>query len=81
MTHLCNLFFDDRRYDLSRVGRYKYNKKLAIGPRLIGQVLARPVVNALTGEVMAEAGETLTRDKAIADRPGRRGHRLAAGGG
>ena len=65
VTHLCNLFFDDRRYDLSRVGRYKYNKKLAIGPRLIGQVLARPVVNELTGEVMAEAGETLTRDKAI----------------
>ena len=63
-THIDNLFFDARRYDLSRVGRYKYNKKLAIGLRLAGQTLARPVVNPLTGEVMAEAGETLTREKA-----------------
>ena len=63
-THIDNLFFDARRYDLSRVGRYKYNKKLAIGLRLAGQTLARPVVNPLTGEVMAEAGEMLTREKA-----------------
>ena len=64
VTHVSNLFFDERRYDLSRVGRYKYNKKLAIGSRLTGHVLARPVVNELTGEVMAEAGETVTREKA-----------------
>jgi DNA-directed RNA polymerase subunit beta len=65
VTHICNLFFDERRYDLSRVGRYKYNKKLAIGPRLIGQVLSRPIINELTGEVMADAGESLSRDKAL----------------
>ncbi len=60
-THLRNLFFDDYRYDLSRVGRYKYNKKLAIGARIAGYTLSRPVVNPLTGEVMAESGEMVTR--------------------
>ncbi len=64
-THIDNLFFDARRYDLSRVGRYKYNKKLAIGLRLAGQVLARPIVNPLTGELMAEAGDLLTKEKAM----------------
>ena len=44
-THLDNLFFDPRRYDMSRVGRYKYNKKLAIGLRLAGQTLAQPVID------------------------------------
>ena len=63
-THLDNLFFDPRRYDLSRVGRYKYNKKLAIGARLAGQTLAEPVIDPLTGEILAEAGEVLTREKA-----------------
>ncbi len=63
-THLNSLFFDSRRYDLSRVGRYKYNKKLAIGPRLTGRTLSRPVANPLTGEVMAESGATLTRAQA-----------------
>ena len=62
-THLDNLFFDPRRYDLSRVGRYKYNKKLAIGARLAGQTLAEPVIDPMTGEILAEAGEVLTREK------------------
>ena len=67
-THLDNLFFDPRRYDMSRVGRYKYNKKLAIGLRLAGQTLAQPVIDPMTGEILAEAGETLTREKAESDR-------------
>ena len=58
------LFFDARRYDLSRVGRYKYNKKLAIGHRLTGKTLAQPVANPLTGEIMAQAGDVLTREQA-----------------
>ena len=64
VTHLRNLFFDDRRYDLSRVGRYKHNKKLASGNRLVGQTLAQPIVNELTGELLADAGQKLTRDLA-----------------
>ncbi len=63
-THLEQLFFDDRRYDLSRVGRFKYNKKLAIGARITGKVLSRPVVDPMTGEILAEAGETVSREKA-----------------
>ena len=66
ITHLRNLFFDERRYDLSRVGRYKYNKKLAIGNRLVGQTLAQPIVNELTGELLADAGQKLTREMAEA---------------
>lgn len=64
VTHLRNLFFDDRRYDLSRVGRYKYNKKLAIGDRLVGQTLSRPIIDEMTGEVLAEDGELISREKA-----------------
>ncbi len=63
--HLESLFFDPRRYDLSRVGRYKYNKKLGISNRLAGCRLSRPVVNPVTGEVMAEAGELIRRDRAM----------------
>ena len=62
--HLESLFFDPRRYDLSRVGRYKYNKKLSLANRLAGNRLSRPVVSALTGEVLAEEGELLTRARA-----------------
>jgi len=62
--HINNLFFDARRYDLSKVGRYKYNKKLALAPRIIGYALSRPVADPMTGEVMAEAGELLTRERA-----------------
>ena len=59
--HLNGLFFDPRRYDLSRVGRYKYNKKLNLAGRITGRQLSRPIVNPATGEVMAEAG-TLAED-------------------
>ena len=65
VTHLNNLFFDAKRYDLSRFGRYKYNKKLGVGSRLSGYRLSRPVVNPMTGEVMAEAGDLISFDKAM----------------
>ena len=58
------LFFDPRRYDLSAVGRYKFNKKLSIWTRLSGQKLAMPVVDPTTGEILAEPGEVLTRERA-----------------
>ncbi|MDR3305974.1 MAG: DNA-directed RNA polymerase subunit beta [Clostridiales Family XIII bacterium] len=59
-----NLFFDPRRYDLARVGRYKYNKKLGISTRLTGRTLAKDVIAPGTGEVLAEAGETVAKEKA-----------------
>ncbi|MEG0018135.1 MAG: DNA-directed RNA polymerase subunit beta, partial [Hydrogenoanaerobacterium sp.] len=65
VTHLQNLFFDPRRYDLSRVGRYKYNKKLGIGQRLAGHVVAEPIANPITGELLAEPGKVLTYDEAM----------------
>ncbi|MEG2815522.1 MAG: DNA-directed RNA polymerase subunit beta [Oscillospiraceae bacterium] len=61
---LDNLFFDKRRYDISNVGRYKFNKKLALRPRLSGHELAMPITDPLTGEIIAEAGEVITRDRA-----------------
>ncbi len=61
IQHLNNLFFDAKRYDLSRVGRYKYNKKLALSRRVAGLTLAEPVADPMTGEVLFEAGKTLTR--------------------
>ncbi len=64
VTHLNNLFFDAKRYDLCRFGRYKYNKKLGIASRLSGHTLAEPVINPMTGEIMADAGETVSYDKA-----------------
>ena len=63
--HLESLFFDPRRYDLSRVGRYKYNKKLGLSNRLAGQVLSQPIVDPATGELLAEAGERIGREKAM----------------
>ena len=63
-THLNNLFFDAKRYDLSRFGRYKFNKKLGIGSRLVGHILSRPVVNPMTGEIMADEGEKVSAQKA-----------------
>ena len=63
-SHIEQLFFDDRRYDLSRVGRFKYNKKLAIAARIMGKVLSRPVVDPMTGEIIAEAGQTVSRELA-----------------
>ncbi len=66
ITHLNNLFFDARRYDLCRFGRYKYNKKLGLASRLAGHTLSRAIINPLTGEIVAEAGETVLLDKANA---------------
>ena len=64
VSHLNNLFFEAKRYDLCRFGRYKYNKKLGIASRLSGRTLAQPIINEMTGELLADAGETLTYDKA-----------------
>jgi DNA-directed RNA polymerase subunit beta len=58
------LFFDPKRYDLSRVGRYKFNKKLAITNRIMGQTAADPVVDPATGEILVQAGEKITREMA-----------------
>ena len=65
-THLNNLFFDPRRYDLSRFGRYKMNKKLALARRIAGFTAARDVVAPLTGELLISAGEKITRETAEA---------------
>ncbi|MCM1578473.1 MAG: DNA-directed RNA polymerase subunit beta, partial [Ruminococcus sp.] len=64
-SHINMLFFDAKRYDLARFGRYKYNKKLGIGSRLSGHYLSRPVANPMTGEVMADAGELIRYEKAM----------------
>ncbi len=63
-SYLEALFFDARRYDVSKVGRYKFNKKLDIWSRLNGQTLAQPVTDPMTGEIIAMNGETLNRAKA-----------------
>ncbi len=70
-SHLDALFFDPRRYDLSRVGRYKYNKKLSVSHRIVGQTLSRPVADPLTGELLGEEGQLL--DRAAAREIERRG--------
>ena len=63
-TNLINgLFFDPKRYDLAHVGRYKYNKKLAIAQRLVNQELAEDMVNPYSGEVLFPAGHVLTREE------------------
>ena len=62
---ITSMFFDPRRYDLAKVGRYKFNKKLALKNRISGHVLAETVVSPLTGEIIAEEGTKITRD--IAD--------------
>ncbi|MDE5729098.1 MAG: DNA-directed RNA polymerase subunit beta [Clostridia bacterium] len=63
--HLTNLFFDPRRYDVVKVGRYKFNKKLNLAYRLPGCKLADDIVNPETGEIMAHAGEIVSEAKAI----------------
>ncbi len=63
-AYLEQLFYDVHRYDLSRVGRYKYNKKLAIGERIRGKVLSRPVVDPATGEIFADADTTVSKETA-----------------
>ncbi len=64
LSHLNNLFFDAKRYDLCRFGRYKYNKKLGIASRLAGHILAQPIINEMTGEILADEGEIITYDRA-----------------
>ena len=63
-SYIEQLFFDARRYDISRVGRYKYNKKLAVGARIRGKVLSRPVADPMTGEIIADADTNITKDLA-----------------
>ena len=63
-AHIDSLFFDAHRYDLSRVGRYKYNKKLGIAQRIAGFITKEPIVSALTGEILADAGELISKEKA-----------------
>ena len=63
---ITSMFFDPRRYDLAKVGRYKFNKKLALKNRISGQVLAEDVASPMTGEVLAEAGTKVTRELASA---------------
>ena len=69
-SYLDALFFDARRYDASKVGRYKFNKKMDIWSRLSGQTLAKPVTDPMTGEILAMPGDVISRDKAheISDR-------------
>ena len=64
-SHLDNLFFDPYRYDISRVGRYKYNKKLSLFDRIVGTTLSQPVIAPLTGELLAEEGEVVSKEKAV----------------
>ena len=63
---ITSMFFDPRRYDLAKVGRYKFNKKLMLRNRIAGHVLAEDAVSPLTGEVIAKAGTKLTREMADA---------------
>ncbi len=62
---LNNLFFDPKRYDLAKVGRYKFNKKLALYNRIVGQKAAEDIMDMETGELFVAAGENITREKAI----------------
>lgn len=61
-----SMFFDPRRYDLAKVGRYKFNKKLLLRNRIAGHVLAEDVVDVTTGEIIAEKGTTVTKEMADA---------------
>ncbi len=63
-NYLAQLFFDAHRYDISPVGRYKYNKKLSVAARIKDSVLSRPVIDPLTGEILAEADTTVSKDLA-----------------
>ncbi|MBD5140360.1 MAG: DNA-directed RNA polymerase subunit beta [Ruminococcus sp.] len=64
-NHLNGLFFDAKRYDLARFGRYKYNKKLGVASRIAGHYLSRPVADPFTGEILADEGELVRYDKAL----------------
>ncbi|MFL0196181.1 DNA-directed RNA polymerase subunit beta [Clostridium sp. WILCCON 0269] len=60
-----SLFFDPKRYDLSRVGRYKFNKKLSLHLRIVNQISAQDIVNPETGEILIQKGERIDREKAV----------------
>ncbi|MCI8955661.1 MAG: DNA-directed RNA polymerase subunit beta [Eubacterium sp.] len=62
---ITGMFFDAKRYDLARVGRYKYNKKLSYKSRIVGHILAEDVIDMSTGEVLAEAGTNVTQELAV----------------
>ena len=62
---ISSMFFDARRYDLAKVGRYKFNKKLALKNRIKGHILSEEVIDVNTGEVLAEAGKTVTEELAV----------------
>ena len=62
---IMNMFFDPRRYDLAKVGRYKFNKKLAISARIKGRTLAEPVADPRTGEIIANEGDAISADLAM----------------
>ena len=62
---ISSMFFDARRYDLAKVGRYKFNKKLALKNRIKGHILSEEVIDVNTGEVLAEAGTTVTKELAV----------------
>ncbi|MCI9127007.1 MAG: DNA-directed RNA polymerase subunit beta [Eubacterium sp.] len=62
---ITGMFFDAKRYDLARVGRYKYNKKLSYKSRIVGHILAEDVIDMSTGEVLAEAGTNVSQDLAV----------------
>ena len=66
LTLINNLFFDAKRYDISAVGRYKFNKKLALARRIAGFKLARPAINPFTGEILFDEGTLLSRENAEA---------------
>ncbi len=65
-TLITNMFFDPKRYDLARVGRYKFNKKLSYSQRIVGKTLAEPAINPQTGEIVADAKTEVTHDIAVA---------------
>ncbi len=65
MSLIESLFFDAKRYDMSRVGRYKFNKKLAINLRIANQISNKDIVNPITGEIIVEAGKKISREKAL----------------
>jgi DNA-directed RNA polymerase subunit beta len=65
MSLIDSLFFDAKRYDLSRVGRYKFNKKLALHLRIANQIAAKDVIHPITGEILIEKGQKIDREKAL----------------
>ena len=62
---ITNMFFDPKRYDLARVGRYKFDKKLALTSRIVGKIAADDVIDPTTGEILASAGDELTYDTVL----------------